>query len=144
MVSLYGVKVLIYHGRGLEDVLANIPNGSYTKPMEGVKVLLKGRHLCPIWGGKTPIAPSETDELVIEDVPDILHTGHLHKSGLSTYRGVLLIQSGTFQEQTDYQRMMGFDPDPGKVFVVNLKTLEPFLIDFYSSHLKLVSFRSTF
>ncbi|MCD6381089.1 MAG: DNA-directed DNA polymerase II small subunit [Candidatus Odinarchaeota archaeon] len=130
MVSLSGVKVLIYHGRGLEDVLASIPNGSYTKPMDGVKVLLKGRHLCPIWGGKTPIAPSEKDELVIEDVPDILHTGHLHKSGVSSYRGVLLIQSGTFQEQTDYQRMMGFDPDPGKVFVVNLKTLKPFLIDF--------------
>jgi len=48
----------------------------------------------------------------------------------SNYRGVLVVSSGGWQEQTDYMRRLGFVPTVGKVPVVNLQTLEATVIPF--------------
>ena len=47
-----------------------------------MKILLKSRHLSPIYGNRTPIAPESEDMMVIDDVPDIFHAGHVqyHRS----------------------------------------------------------------
>ena len=88
--------------------------------------LLKARHLGPIYGGSTPIAPESEDMLVIDDVPDIFQTGHVHISGIETYKGVLLLNSG--KKQTGFQASVGITPTPGIAILVNLKTLKP---DYY-------------
>ncbi|HDN05383.1 MAG TPA: hypothetical protein ENF90_00125 [Candidatus Bathyarchaeota archaeon] len=91
---------------------------------------MQSRHLAPLYGGKTPLSPENRDFLVIERVPEIFHAGHVHVLGYSNYRGVLIINSGAWQEQTEYMRRLGFVPTPGKVPVVNLQTLEVMTIPF--------------
>ena len=78
IVELNKVKLLMFHGQSLDDVIATVPGLSYSKPVEAMKILLKSRHLSPIYGNRTPIAPESEDMLVIDDVPDIFHAGHVH------------------------------------------------------------------
>lgn len=122
-LSLTGVDVLAYHGVSLIDYFEALSNCSIEKPVETMEEMLRRRHLCPIYGGKTPLAPEHRDHLAIERIPDIFVTGHVHAARTGEYRGTRLINASTWQEQTDYQRMMGFDPDPCKAFEVDLSTL---------------------
>jgi DNA polymerase II small subunit len=90
-------------------------------PLPIMKVMLRKRHLAPLWGGTTPLAPEAKDWLVIDDVPDIFVTGHVHVAKMDSYRGVTLINASTWQAQTPYQKGMNFIPDPAKVPLINLK-----------------------
>lgn len=130
LISLHGVEVLMYHGRSLDDVLSTVPDMSHNYPEKAMKLLLQCRHLAPVYGGKTPISPENRDFLVIERTPDIFHAGHIHILGYCNYRGVLIVNSGGWQEQTEYMRRLGVVPTPGKVPVVNLQTLEVAIIPF--------------
>jgi DNA polymerase II small subunit len=129
-LSLHGVEVLMYHGRSLDDVIPAVPSLSNNNPDKAMRLLLQSRHLAPIYGGKTTVSPETRDFLVIEHVPDIFHGGHIHALGYCNYRGVLIVNSGGWQEQTDYMQRLGFMPTTGKVPVVNLQTLETMVIPF--------------
>jgi len=120
-ISLHGVEVLTFHGRSLDDIAAFAPNVSFDTPDKSMKLLLKARHLAPIYGERTPIAPEKRDFMVIERPPDILHAGHVHILKCNKYRGTLIINSGAWQEQTDFQQKMGLVPTPGIVPIVNLQ-----------------------
>jgi DNA polymerase II small subunit len=126
LVEMNGVKILMYHGQSLDDVIATTPGLSYSKPAEAMKVLLKARHLSPIYGERTPVAP----ELEISEVPDIFHSGHVHVLDVQNYRGTLIVNSGAWQSQTKYQQTMNIMPTPGIAIVINLATLQPFMQDF--------------
>ena len=52
------------------------------------------------------------DYLVIEDVPDVLHSGHVHTFGTAFYRGVFVVNSSTWQSQTEFQKKMNLNPMP--------------------------------
>jgi len=130
-IEVENVKVLLTHGDSMDDLVVNTPGASYLKPAIGMKELLKKRHLAPIYGGKTELAPLHRDWLVIDTPPDIVHFGHAHKNALDEYRGVQIINSGTFQSQTDFMRKQGIVPTPGLVTVVNLRTGQPQLKAFY-------------
>ena len=95
-----------------------------------MKLLLQGRHLAPIYGERTPIAPEKRDFMVIERTPDIFHAGHVHVLKCNRYRGTLIVNSGAWQKQTDFQQKMGLVPTPGIVPVVNLQTSNISTIDF--------------
>jgi len=129
-VSIHGVEILMYHGRSLDDIIANIPGMDPHQPEKAMKLLLQSRHLAPLYGGKTLLSPESRDMLVIERVPDIFHAGHIHVLGYCNHRGVLVINSGAWQEQTDYMEKLGVMPTPGKVPVVNLQTLETTILSF--------------
>jgi DNA polymerase II small subunit len=129
-LSIHGVEVLLYHGRSLDDITSTVPGMDGGHPEQALKLLLQSRHLAPVYGGKTSLSPENTDFLVIEHVPDIFHAGHVHVLGYCTYRGVLVVNSGGWQEQTDYMRRLGLVPTPGKVPVVNLQTAEITVIPF--------------
>ncbi|MEW6603246.1 MAG: DNA-directed DNA polymerase II small subunit [Thermoproteota archaeon] len=129
-VELNGVKLLMYHGQSLDDVIATTPGLSYQKPAEAMKVLLKARHLAPTYGERTPIAPEQEDMMVITEVPDILHSGHVHVTDIQNYRGTLVVNSGAWQSQTKFQQTMGITPSPGLAILVNLATLQPSIQDF--------------
>jgi DNA polymerase II small subunit len=118
--TLHGVEVLSYHGRSLDDIISTIPNQSYSKPEKAMLTLIRKRHLTPIYGGKVPLAPESLDYMLIEEVPDIFHLGHVHTVGVENYRGTMLINSGTFQQQTSFQRKMNMRPDPGRIPIVDL------------------------
>lgn len=129
-ISLHEVELLLYHGRSLDDVISVVPNASFHTPEKAMRLLLKSRHLAPVYGEKTPIAPEKRDFMVIERTPDIFHAGHVHVLRYDTYRGILLVNSGAWQEQTEYQKKMGLTPTPGIIPIVSLQTLQVKPVDF--------------
>ena len=126
VVSLNGVKVMMFHGQSIDDIVKTTPGLSYDKPTNVMKHLLRARHLSPIYGSQTPIAPEMQDLLVIDDVPDIFHVGHVHRAELDMYKGILLVNSGSWQKQTPFQASVGMIPNPGIAIMVNLKTFQVF------------------
>ena len=130
LVSLHSVEVLMYHGRSLDDIIATVPGQDPGHPEKAMTLLLQSRHLAPLYGGKTMLSPENRDFLVIERIPDIFHAGHIHVMGCCNYRGVLVVNSGGWQEQTDYMQKLGVVPTPGKVPVVNLQTLDTTVLSF--------------
>ena len=134
LVSLNGVKVLMFHGQSIDDIVKTTPGLSYDDPTKVMRQLLKSRHLSPIYGSQTPIAPEVEDMMVIDEVPDIFHVGHVHVVGFDMYRGILLINSGTWQKQTPFQASVGVSPTPGLAVLVNLKTFKVYHQDFKSTN----------
>jgi DNA polymerase II small subunit len=128
--SLHGVELLSYHGQSLLDFATNIQQLKYNEPIEIMKIMLKKRHLSPTYGGYTPLAPEHTDYMIIDKVPDIFVTGHVHMAALDDYRGVTLINASSWQAQTSYQKMLNFIPDPAKLPIVDLKTGNATTMDF--------------
>jgi DNA polymerase II small subunit len=132
MISLNGVKVLMFHGQSIDDVVRTTPGLSFDKPALVMKYLLQARHLSPIYGSQTPLAPELDDMMVIEDIPDIFHAGHVHVVDLDLYRGVLILNSGAWQHQTPFQAGVGITPTPGMAVIVNLKTFKVYTKSFTS------------
>lgn len=126
VVSLNGVKVTMFHGQSIDDIVKTTPGLSYDKPTNVMKHLLRARHLSPIYGSQTPIAPEMQDLMVIDEIPDIFHVGHVHRAELDTYKGILLVNSGSWQKQTPFQASVGMTPNPGIAILVNLKTFQVF------------------
>ena len=119
VVSLDGINVLIYHGESFNELPMAIKGLSYEKNEEMMVELLRKRHLAPIYGERTPLASELEDYLVIEHVPDIFHTGHIHINSYKKYNGIHLINSGTFQTQTEYQKIKNIEPTPAQVPVIH-------------------------
>ncbi len=133
MIDIGGARVLIYHGRSMDDIIANTPGFSYSDPTRPMHEMLKLRHLSPIYGGRVSIAPEKTDHFVIDLIPDILHCGHVHTVGVSHYKGVLTVNSGTWQSQTEYQKRMNLQPMPARATVVDLASMEHRIVPFNST-----------
>jgi DNA polymerase II small subunit len=131
-VTVEGVDVLMYHGVSLDEVIAELPDekASYDEPHKPMYQLLKKRHVAPQFGGQTRLAPEEEDYLVMESVPDVFHTGHVHKLGYGKYHNVLAINSGCWQAQTDFQKSVNIDPDVAFAPIVSLDTLDLRIHDF--------------
>jgi DNA polymerase II small subunit len=129
-LSLHGVEVLMFHGVSLNDIIGVVPGMDNDHPEKSMRLLVQCRHLAPVYGGKTMLSPENRDYLVVDRVPDIFHAGHIHVNGLCNYRGVLVVNSGGWQEQTEYMEKLGLVPTPGKVPVVNLQTMETTVLDF--------------
>src|SRR5213594_1537427 len=130
LISLEGIRVLAYHGRSMDDLVSSIPGLSYQRPIDGMKAMLRMRHLAPIYGGKTPIAPEAEDHLIIDEIPDIFATGHVHAVGVDQYRGVVLVNSSTWQAQTPYQKMRNIDPTPARLPIVDLASGQAIVREF--------------
>ena len=128
--SLHGVRILSYHGKSIDDFVATLRSVTYSKPEMAMRAMLERRHLAPSWGGKTPLSPEPEDRLGIPVVPDIFVTGHVHGHFVGDHKGTLMVHSSTWQDQTDFQRMLGFQPKPCILTVVNLHTFATESISF--------------
>lgn len=129
-LEIEGRIVLAYHGRSFDDFIGSVRNLSYKNPENAMKEMLKRRHLAPIYGGHTALAPEQKDYLVIDRVPHIFVTGHVHACAVADYRGIKLINASAWQSQTSFQRMHNQVPDPAKVPMVNLGTGKVWVQDF--------------
>jgi len=125
-VTIEGVSVLMYHGVSLDEIIAEFPDdkATYDDPQKPMYHLLKKRHVAPQYGGHMRLAPEDKDYLVIDEVPDVFHTGHVHKLGYGKYHNVLAINSGCWQAQTEFQKSVNIDPDTAYAPVVDLDTLD--------------------
>jgi DNA polymerase II small subunit len=132
-ISLHGVRFLLHHGRSLDDIVASVPSIDFTQPEKAMRLQLQCRHLAPEYGKRTAIAPEKEDHLVIQDVPDVFQSGHVHVVKYENYRGTQIVNSGAWQAQTDYQRRAGLIPTPGILTTVNLRTLQVHPIDFMTA-----------
>jgi len=129
-IEMNGVNVLSYHGRSLDDIIQNIPGSSYNDPVSAMTHLLKRRHLSPIYGGRVAMSPGERDLLLMGDVPDIFHCGHVHTLGIGRYSGTLIVNSAGWQEQTSFQRERNIEPDVAKFPVIDLGSMGIKILDF--------------
>jgi DNA polymerase II small subunit len=121
-LSLHGVNFLVYHGRSFDDIVSSVPGLDRHDPVSIMIKLLQKRHLAPIYGGRTAMSPEQQDYMVIEEAPDVFHCGHVHVQGCTRYRDVSVVNSGTFQEMTNYMRQLGVKPTPGVFPVLDLQT----------------------
>lgn len=127
-VELHGVKILVYHGNSLIDMASKMginPADTTTTMIE----LLKKRHIAPSYG-IVPITPQSRDHLIIEEIPDLFLTGHMHVNGYKTYRGTTIINSGCWQSQSEYQKTRNIFPTPAQVPIFNLKTHDTTIMKF--------------
>jgi len=129
-----GFNVLLYHGHGFHYYIDHVDSlrkgNAVEKPSKIMKFLLQKRHLAPSHTSTIYIPDNKEDPLVIDKVPDVFVSGHLHKSDVSSYRNVITINCSCWQAQTDFQIRVGNHPDPGKVPVLNLKTREVEIFEF--------------
>jgi DNA polymerase II small subunit len=132
LLEIEGRTILAYHGRSMDDFVSNVRNLSYAAPDEIMKEMLRRRHVAPIYGEKTALAPEQKDYLVIDRVPDIFVTGHVHACKIAEYRGIKLINASAWQSQTSFQRMHNQIPDPAKVPMISLGSGEMWIEDFSS------------
>ncbi|MHB8586301.1 MAG: DNA-directed DNA polymerase II small subunit [Thermoplasmatota archaeon] len=131
-LKLEGVEILAYHGRSLDDWNVRIPGLTYERPIDAMRQMMQRRHLAPIYGLRTPIAPEHKDYMMIDSVPDVFATGHVHSAGIDVYRGTTLVNSSCWQSQTAYQKMHGFQPVPGRVVLYDLRAGVADMLSFHT------------
>jgi DNA polymerase II small subunit len=126
-MDIHSVKFLLYHGGSLFDFLARqVHHDDASRPMIE---MLKKRHLIPLYGN-VPIVPLEEDLMVIEDIPDVFVTGHIHVNSHANYRGTTVLNAGCWMRQSDYQKTRNINPTPCKVPIFNLKTHNTTVMNF--------------
>ncbi len=126
-----GIDVLMYHGSSITDIVNDIPYlrlKTMKEPQHVMKEMLKKRHLAPIYGSIT-LSPEQKDYFVIDTVPDIFLTGHLHSHAIENYKGITMICSSSFQGQTAFMDRVGHVANPAKISVVDLQTRKHFVVD---------------
>ncbi|MDR0334366.1 MAG: DNA-directed DNA polymerase II small subunit [Methanomassiliicoccaceae archaeon] len=123
-LNIEGRTILTYHGRSIDDWVAGVQNKrlTYEDPVGVMREMLERRHLAPMYGMKTALAPERKDYMVIDKRPDIFVTGHVHGANTEEHKGIRLIAASTWQDQTEFQRMHNFNPKPGVMPIVHLGT----------------------
>ncbi|MEK6843981.1 MAG: metallophosphoesterase [Nanoarchaeota archaeon] len=127
-------KVLMYHGASIHSFINEIKElrdmKAHKCPAKAVRHMLKRRHLAPVHGEVVYIPNADLDPLVINEVPNILCTGEVHRLDIENYNGVLIMTGSCWQSQTPFEEKVGNVPDPCKVPVYSLKTGELKIFDF--------------
>ncbi|MDR1405070.1 MAG: DNA-directed DNA polymerase II small subunit [Candidatus Methanoplasma sp.] len=129
-MEVEGRTILSYHGKSIDDWISSVQQLTYDDPISVMKEMLVRRHLSPMYGGKTAIAPEKKDYLVIDKIPDIFVSGHVHGAGKMDHRGIKIINASAWQDQTEFQKAHNFNPNPAIMPIVNLGTGITRMIDF--------------
>ncbi|MEN3048082.1 MAG: metallophosphoesterase [Candidatus Caldarchaeales archaeon] len=133
LMELGGARLLFSHGQTMDDVIQLSSRFSYSGLREDIgdlmEVFLRCRHLAPAVE-VTPVLPLPRDPLLIEEVPDVLAMGHVHVAAVRSYRGVRLVNSGTWQGQTRLQRSVGLEPTVGTAALIDARDLSARVLKF--------------
>jgi len=121
-VEIEGLKIMLYHGGALHDLIGSVGFLSSEHPEEAMIEALKKRDLMSTYGLKQPYVPEREDFLVVQEEPDLVYIGDMHHNAYGNYRGATVINSGTWQARTDYQVKLGHVPTPGIVPIYDLST----------------------
>ncbi len=131
-----GFDVLLYHGYSLIYYADNVQSirqkGGQDRCDLILKFFLQRRHLAPTHGSNLYIPDPNQDPLVIDKIPDILITGHIHRIVAGNYRNVTIINSSCWVTQSEDQARRGIVPNPAKIPLINLKTREVKIMNFRS------------
>ena len=97
-LTLEDMNLLVFHGQGNELFQKHFQESRFN-PGTAVQQLLEYRHLHPEYGSYNPLAPFKRDYLVIDEIPDVFVSGHLHHAYFEEYKGIKIITCGTFQRE---------------------------------------------
>ena len=135
-----GFDFLLYHGGSLIYYADNIPKiralGGQKKSDLIMKTLLQKRHLAPTHKSTLYLPDPEKDYLLIDIIPDFFITGHIHRSSVSTYRNITIINASCWTETTEDQVKRGLEPLPARIPIINLKTRDVKIINFLTKKSK--------
>ncbi len=131
--QLSGIDLLAYHGQGMDDIIPQIDHVTYENSIEGMKEMLKKRHMTPQWGERSALSPEEQDDMIIRELPDVFVTGHTHSHGFEWYRGVANVVSSTMQGQTDFMNMLGYASQKGHLTIYNIQNREAKVVSFHAN-----------
>ena len=130
-----GFEVLMYHGFSFiyyADAVESIRSqGGQKRPDLIMKFLLKRRHLAPTHKSTLYLPDANYDPLVIDKIPDIFATGHIHRVSAANYRNVTLLNCSAWLKTTEYQEKVGITPQSGRAILVNLKSRKVKILKFY-------------
>ena len=128
-----GTNILLYHGYSYHYYANNVDSlrfgGGSKKPESIMSFLLKKRHLAPSHGSNLYF-PQEFDPLVINIIPDVFVSAHVHKSAIAYYNNILTISCSCWQSKTTFQEKVGNEPDFCKVPLLNLRNNKINMLDF--------------
>ncbi len=128
-----GIELCLYHGYSYPYYAENIPsirdNGGMIRADLVLKFYLQRRHL-GITHNALQYVPDSHDALFISEVPDVLVTGHVHRTMADTYRNVTILNCSTWVGMTDYQEKVGLEPEPARAILMSLKTRAIKIINF--------------
>jgi len=131
--NFLGFNILYYHGFSYRFYANTVPkllkSRAMNTPEEIIKYLLKNRHLAPTHNSVQSF-PHEKDVHLIRSAPDIVFSGHIHKSAVSYYNNILIICGSSWEAKTPYQEKFGNVQDFCKVPLLNLKTRAVKILDF--------------
>ena len=137
-----GFNVLMYHGFSFFYYGDQVPSirekGGIARCDLIMKYLLQKRHLAPSHGSNLYVPDEQEDPLVIEKVPDIFVSGHVHQITVGSYRNVSLINSSCWVVQSEDNAKRGMVPHPSKIPIINLKTREVRIMNFLDDETKVL------
>ena len=117
-ITIEDVNFLLMHGQGLDNLFQNHLKLNPREVQEGIQNLLEYRHLGMEYGTFYPLVPYPEDYLVIEQVPEIVVSGHFHRASYNEYKGVKVITTGSFQKN---QASSKLDTSLGIFYLVDLE-----------------------
>ena len=121
-LEIEGLKVMLYHGGALHDLIGSVSFLNSENPAQAMVEVLKKRDIMSTYGIKQPYVPEKEDFMVVKEAPDLVYIGDMHHNAYENYRGTTVINSGTWQARTDYQAKLGHVPTPGIVPLYEIKT----------------------
>jgi DNA polymerase II small subunit len=130
-----GLTVLMYHGYSFDHYCLDVQSlrnaGGYGSVDKVIEFLLKKRHLAPTHGSSL-FVPSSKDDMIVDVVPDVVVTGHIHNFKASVYNHINVIACSCFQRLTGetYAERLGHTPTPGLVPLLNLKNRKISVMNF--------------
>jgi DNA polymerase II small subunit len=122
----------MYHGFSYTYYATTVPKllkSGMDSPDTISEFLLRKRHLGPTHASAL-ITPEALDPLIIENVPDVLVSGHIHRLGYRKYKSTNIVAASCFQKMTAFMQKLGHHPTPGFVPLLNLKTRAVKIMDF--------------
>jgi DNA polymerase II small subunit len=132
-LSLEEMSLLVFHGQGNFELFQKHFQKAHFNPTIAIKQLLEYRHLYPEYGSYNPLAPFNKDYLVIDEIPNVIVSGHLHHAYFEEYKGIKIITCGTFQRENQKTTQLEgkvslgvipiLDTVSGNVEMVDLKML---------------------
>jgi DNA polymerase II small subunit len=129
-----GFDCLLYHGGSFiyyADMIPSIRAAGGQKRVDLVmKFLLQRRHLAPTHNAALTIPTTDRDWLLIDRIPDLFISGHIHRVSVSDYRNVTCINAGCWTETTEDQVKRGLEPQPSKLVLMNLQTRKAKVMNF--------------
>ncbi len=134
MITIEGkIKILSYHGANLYNLINEndfIKNKyGFSSPNNMLKELLDKRQLSPGYG-KVDIIPDDNSSLIIDEVPNVVFSGSLHRCEVGMKDNIVLINGSCWVKNTKFLDKKGIIPDSCKVPLLNLKTREIKILDF--------------